>query len=256
LTYPNSDQNGQQFNEGANFWHYDVGVPTIPGKFKTKMPAVFWEEYQKKSPTEEEHKDWVNQGKYSGGIMILCGTPCYRTDRKNLFLVGIDFDRQRGIDAFLTRNGRKASLQDDTGSKTLVEQREDAPDRCHIFFYSPIKLPVKRPDNILGIEVKSSWDHGLMRVAPSITEGGYPLKIVGTAKEPFVLNEEGAAEMLQHLNHICIENGVDYLQKANDTNSSSFLTPELKQVIKSQDVSFATKDKVKIASGYRHVTSL
>jgi hypothetical protein len=31
----------QQFNEGANFWHYDIGVPTIPGKFKTKIPAVY-----------------------------------------------------------------------------------------------------------------------------------------------------------------------------------------------------------------------
>ena len=34
----------------------------------------------------------------------------------------------------------------------------------------------------------------------------------------------------------------------------AILTPELKQVIKSLDVSFASKDKVKIPSGYRNVT--
>jgi hypothetical protein len=188
--------------------------------------------------------------------MILCGPICYRKDRQQqyLYLVGIDIDRQKGIDVFCTRNGKTISLQDDIAKQTLVEQHEDSPDRCHIFFYSPFKFPVKRPDDVLGIEVKSSWDHGLMRVTPSITESGYPLKIIGTAKEPAILNKLHATELLQHLNHICIDNGVEYLQKGNDTNSSSFLTPELKQVIKSQDVSFATRDKVKIKSGYRNVT--
>jgi P4 family phage/plasmid primase-like protien len=254
LTSPNPSE--QQFNEGANFWHYDVGVPTIPGIFKTKRPLVPWEGYQQIPPTEEEHKEWLNQGKYSGGVMILCGTPCYRKDRQeqHLFLVGIDIDRQEGIDVFCTRNGKTASLQDDIGRQTLVEQHEDSPDRCHIFLYSPFKFLVKRPDEILGIEIKSSWDHGLMRVTPSVTEGGYPLRIIGTAKEPHILNELEANELLQHLNHICIDNGIEYLQKGSDTNNSSFLTQELKQVIKSQDVSFATKDKVKIPSGYRNVT--
>lgn len=243
----------QQFNEGANFWHYDVGVPTIPGKFKTKMPAVYWEGFQENAPTDEDHKRWLNEGKYGGGVMILCGQVCYRTDRNNLYLVGLDFDLQRGIDAFLTRGGKLESLQD-IARQTLVEQREDAPDRCHIFFYSPIKFPVKRPDDVLGIEVKSSWDHGLMRVTPSIGESGAQLKIIGAAREPLVLTEEQAAKTLQHLNHICIDAGVEYLQKGSDTSSSSFLTPELKQVIKAKDISYASKDKVKIASGYRHVT--
>jgi putative DNA primase/helicase len=241
------------FNDRTNFWRRDVGVPTIPAKFKTKMPAVYWEGYQKEPPTEEEHKRWLNEGKYSGGIMILCGKPCYRTDKENLFLVGIDIDKQEGIDAFCTRDGKTISLQD-YASKTLVEQHDDAPHKCHIFFYSPFKFPQKLPEIVLGIEVKSSWDHGLLRVTPSVTESGVPLKFIGTAKEPVRLNELQAAELLQHINHICIENGVEYLQKGNDTSSSSFLTPELKQVIKSQDVSFATYDKVKIPSGYRNVT--
>jgi hypothetical protein len=145
------------------------------------------------------------------------------------------------------------SLQD-FASQTLVEQHEDSLDRAHLFFYSPFKFPFKRPDDVLGIEIKSSWEHGLMRVTPSITEKGYPLKIIGTAKEPTELNELQATELLQHLNHIYIDNGVEYLQKGNNTNNSSFLKPELKQVIKSLDVSFASKDTVKIPSGYRNVT--
>ena len=187
--------------------------------------------------------------------MILCGLACYRKDRQNLYLVGLDIDKQKGIDEFCTRNGKVKSLQD-FASQTLVEQHEDSPDRVHLFYYSPFKFPRKGPDVILGIEIKSNWDHGLMRVTPSVTETGYPLKIIGTAKEPHVLNEQEATELLQHLNHICIDNGVDYLQKGNDFNSSSYLTPELRQVIKSLDVSFGSRDKAKIPEGYRNPTLL
>ena len=67
-----------------------------------------------------------------------------------------------------------------------------------------------------------------MRVTPSITENGYPLKIIGTAKEPHILNELEATELIQHINHICIDNGVEYLQRGNDTNNSNFLTPRAK----------------------------
>jgi P4 family phage/plasmid primase-like protien len=252
LSSSDSDEQ-QQFNDGANFWHYDVGVPTIPGQFKTKRPCVFWEGYQEHPPSEEEHKEWLKQGKYSGGVMILCGQVCYRKEIQNLYLVGVDIDKQKGIDEFCTRNGKTISLQD-FAAHTLVEQHDDSPDRCHIFFLIPFKIPVKGPDDILGIEIKSSWDHGLMRVTPSVTEKGHPLKIIGTAKEPVRLNELQATELLQHINHICIDNGVDYLQKGNDSTGSKFLSPELRQVIKSLDVSFANKDKVKIQSGYRNVT--
>lgn len=134
-----------------------------------------------------------------------------------------------------------------------MEQHEDAPDRCHVFFYSPFKFPRKRPDEVVGIEVKSSWEHGLLRVTPSITENGYPLKIIG-ATEPRTLSEQEANEVLQHINHICMENEVEYLQKGSDTNNSSYLTPELKKVVQSLDVSFGTRDKAKIPSGYRNVT--
>lgn len=44
---PSEEQN---FNDGANLWHYDIGVPTIPGKFKTKQPCVKWEGYQTNPP--------------------------------------------------------------------------------------------------------------------------------------------------------------------------------------------------------------
>jgi putative DNA primase/helicase len=242
----------QQFSDGANFWHYDVGVPTIPGILKTKRPLVPWEGYQQNPPTDDEHKEWLKQRYYSGGVMILCGLASNRKDRENLYLVGVDIDKKSGIDAFVTRDGKITSLHD-IARVTLVEQHEDSPDRAHIFFYSPIKFPVKRPDEVLGIEVKSSWDHGLMRVTPSITENGYPLRIIGTT-EPHILNKLEATELLQHINHICIDNGVEYLQKGDDSNNSSFLTPELKKVIQSRNYSFATNNKVRIQSGYRNVT--
>ena len=86
------------------------------------------------------------------------------------------------------RNGKKASFHDDIAKKMLVELHEDRPDKAHCFFYSPFLFPVKRPDSKIGIEIKSSPKHGLMRVTPSVTEAGYPLKIIGTM-EPAILNE-------------------------------------------------------------------
>ena len=88
----------------------DVGVPTVPGEFKTKKPCVNWTGYQENPPTDEEHKDWLNQGKYTGGVMILRGLTYYGKDRQHLYLVGIDIDRQKGIDQFCTRNGKTISL--------------------------------------------------------------------------------------------------------------------------------------------------
>jgi hypothetical protein len=75
-------------------------------------------------------------------------------------------------------------------------------------------------------------------------------------KRPTILTELQATEMIQHLNHICIDNDVEYLQKGGDSNNSRYLTPDLKKVIRSLDVSFATRDKVKIPEGYRNVTLL
>jgi hypothetical protein len=253
LTSPGAGAGEQQsFNDGANFWHYDIGVPTIPGAFKTKEPAVKWREYQENPPTEDQHKAWLESGAYSGGIMILCG-PVHRKDREGLYLVGLDFDKQKAIEEFCTRNGKKASFHDDIAKKMLVELHEDRPDKAHCFFYSPFLFPVKRPDSKIGIEIKSSPKHGLIRVTPSVTEAGYPLKIIGTM-EPAILNELQATELLQHLNHICINNGVEYLEK-KDSSGSSYVTPELKQIIKSLSFSFDDKkDQVKIVSGYRNQT--
>ena len=95
--------------------------------------------------------------------------------------------------------------------------------------------------------------------SPSITEGGYPLKILGAGQGASDLNDLQANELLQHINHICIDNGVEYLQKANidgatTTTITTYLKPELRKVIKSEDVSFATRDRVKIESGYRNIT--
>jgi hypothetical protein len=197
LTSPGSGE--QQFNEGANSWHYDIGVPTIPGIFKTKEPAVKWKEYQENPPTDEQHKQWLNSGAYNGGVMILCGPVRYRKDREGLFLVGIDLDKQKAIDEFCTRNGKTLSFQDDIAKKMLVEQHEDCPARAHCFFYSPFRFPVKRPDSVIGIEIKSSPHDGLMRVTPSITEKGYPMKIIGITDPPWLSDSE-ATELLQHLN--------------------------------------------------------
>jgi phage/plasmid-associated DNA primase len=256
LSSPNpNEQQNQQFNDGANFWRYDVGVPTIPGIFKSKRPAVSWEGCQENPPTDAQHKRWLDNRDYGGGIMIFCGPVRYRKDREGLYLVGLDFDKQKAIDEFCTRDGKTVTLQN-LANKFLVEQHDDRPDKAHLFFYAPFQFSVKRPDNIIGIEVKSSPRHGLMRVAPSVTEKGQALEIIG-AKEPPVLDQGQAIELLQRLDQICVNNGVEYLSDkkgGGNGSKSSYLVPELRQVIRSRSIPFENIDKVRISSGYRNQT--
>jgi len=64
-------------------------------------------------------------------------------------------------------------------------------------------------------------------VTPSIHKEGYPYEIIGT-KDPVVLIVTQARELIQHINQICVRNGVEYLTKIG----SGRLNTRLRQMIK------------------------
>jgi hypothetical protein len=108
---------------------------------------------------------------------------------------------------------------------SLIEQRKNALDRGHMFFYSPIEFPRKCSDSVLGLEIKGVKD--LVCVWPSVHETGYQYENVGAA-EPSTLTVEEARQLMQHINQVCHRYNVPYLEK--DTSLERF-KPMIKRLV-------------------------
>jgi hypothetical protein len=191
-------------NEGATYWRRYIGVETLPAKSREKKPSSFWKRYQdpNKPATDAEFQKWLDNDEFKDGVCILTGKVRHRPDRQHLYYVKIDGDKAAGLKELLTINGRTATLQE-VSQKWIVEQHKDSPDKAHFGFYSPIRFPEKSTDAIIGLEVRC-----------------------GT-KDPVILKVEQAQELIQHINQICIRNGVEYLTKTGNKR----LDAKLKKMI-------------------------
>ena len=78
--------------EYAKFYVNILGFSVIPIELNSKKPAIKWEEYQKRKPTEEELKKWFIENKYNIGIVTgsISGIAVVDLDSKE----AIDFSRQ------------------------------------------------------------------------------------------------------------------------------------------------------------------
>jgi hypothetical protein len=235
-------------NEGAIYWRRFIGVETLPANSREKKPSSFWKRYQDPATpaTDEEFQNWLDNDKFGDGVCILTGRVRHRPDRRNLFYVKIDGDRAAGIKELLTRNGRTITIQD-VAKKWIVEQHKDNPEKGHFGFYSPIRFPEKSPDPIIGIEVRCEDTEGktgrVVMVSPSIHQDGHPYEIIGT-KDPEVLTELQAHELMQHINQICIRNGVEYLTKTGNSR----LDGKLKKMIQKMTIDTS----IEITEGQRN----
>ena len=216
-----------EINQLADFWRYKIGVNVIPSNTRKKIPLVEWRQWQNKPITEDQHNQWKKEDTFSKGIAIIPGKVWHREDKQDLYLVFIDLDKKEGIKEICSRNGKTISLEE-IAQKTLVEQHRDNLDKSHIYFYSPIVFPKKNPDTVLGLEVKGLGEHGIAFYS-SIHKDGYPYEIIGT-NQPLSLTVRLTTEMIQHIDQICIKNGLHYLEK---DFSSSNLNGKLKNIIKS-----------------------
>ena len=187
-----------------------------------RIPIIYkYDEYQNESIPIEIYEQWKREGKFEKGIAIILGQ-VYRGNKIGQYLIGIDIDREKGLSEFLT----KTELQK-FAEKTIVEQHKDELHRAHIYFYSSIPFPQKTSDSILGIEVKSRGEHGIMFVSPSIHKNGLNYEIIGSAKEPLLLRSSQAIALMRHIDNICIKNGIKYLEK----EKNKILTELLKKII-------------------------
>jgi P4 family phage/plasmid primase-like protien len=237
--------NFSNMNDGANFWNNDIGVNTIPADTQNKKPLINWKEYQEKPVSEETFEQWKRDGAFEKGIAIIPGK-IWRGKNKGKFLIAVDIDKEKGLEGFLTKDGKVATTED-FASLTLVEQRRDDINRAHFYFISPIPFPSKGTDTIIGIEVKGEGTHGLIFVSPSIHKNGHPYEIIGT-KNIANLNPKQPFELIRRVDDICIKYDSKYLEK----EENSILTPQIRKMINTLKVDTT----IVIPEGERHMTLL
>ena len=156
---------------------------------------------------------WKKEDKFKEGFMIILGK-IWRGSNKGHYYIGIDIDKEFGIKEFCSRNGKTITLQE-FSNKTVVEQHRDDLTKAHIYFISPIPFPLKNSDKILGIEVKR-----YLVPAPNIHANGFRYEVIGNKKEPVILNQKQALELIRHIDSICRKNGQKYLDLTKNKLSS------------------------------------
>ena len=233
-------------NEGARYWREFIGVETLPADSKFKKPLYDWKPYQTIPSTDEEFQRWIDTNAFANGVCILTGKVRHRPDRQHLFFVMIDGDKSDGVKELLRQNGHTPTLQE-MSEKWIVEQHNDKPEKAHFGFYSPIRFPEKWPDPILGLEIRCEDSDGktnrVITVTPSIHKDGQPYEIIGT-KDPAVLSELQALQLKQHINQICMRNGIEYLTKTGSKKPD----PKIKKMIKTLKID----DSIEIMEGQRN----
>ena len=234
------NSNYWSMSECADFWRYKIGVDPMPVNTRERNKFVRWSPYVGRSISEGQHNEWKRNGNYEDGIAIFPG-PIQRGIFVGNYLVAIDIDTKKGMDEFCKHNGKVNTLTK-WASKTIVEQHVDDLDKAHIYVVSPIPFPNKGADSIIGIEVKSLREHGIMFCSNSPHINGYRYQIVGT-NTPCILTKLQAIELIQHLNEIFNRYGLNYLEKGS-------ISPELRNIIKSRKIGKSVN--AMINQGERH----
>ena len=228
------------YNEWLDLYFYKRGVNVIPANSKLKRPTISYSEYLDKPVLPETFESWKKEGKFKDGFIIILGK-IWRSLHEGKYLIGIDIDKELGIKEFSSRNGKTISLQE-FSNKTVVEQHKDDLTKAHIYFISPIPFPFKNSDNILGIEVKR-----YIVPTPNIHANGFRYEVIGDKKEPIVLNQKQALELIRHIDFICRLNGEKYLDVTKNK-----LTFQIRKMIKF----LVINPEIVFEEGERHTTLL
>ena len=221
------------YNARADYWHYKVGVNVFPADTQNKITYIRWSKWQIQPIPQEQFDEWKATNAFAKGMAIIVGK-VWRGPNKDKYLIFMDFDNQKAIDEFCTRNGVSTVLQN-IAEKFIVEQHNDAPDKCHVYFYSEIPFVKKSSDSsnskfnldeVPAFEIKGQGSDGIAFCSPSLHKNGHPYEIIGTG-EPITLSASQANEMMQHLDSICKKYGLRYLQNDDGKGKSLLPTPEL-----------------------------
>jgi len=226
-----------------NFWYHKIKVNVIPYDTKNRRPILnSFKEYRKKRIPLELFNQWLEKGLFAYGMAIIPGKIYSHDPNQVLFLVVLDFDKKEGFDEFCKYKSNNMTLEL-WAKRTILEQHPDNLDRAHMYFLSPIPFPNKGADTKIGIEVKSRAEHGIIFATNSPHEDGSRYQIQGT-KDPWILSNTQAIEMIQHINGICYKYGLEYVEK------KVLLDAEIKKMIK--NLRIPKNINIKLTEGERH----
>jgi hypothetical protein len=227
------------------FWYHKRKVNVIPYNTKNRIPLIkSYKQYQNTRIPIEVFNQWIEKGLFDYGMAIFPGKIYSDNPDQVLYLVALDFDKKEGFEEFCKFKDMNMT-RELWAERTILEGHSDNLDKAHMYFLSPIPFPNKGPDTILGIEVKSLGEHGIIFSTNSLHKDGCRYEIQGT-KEPYVLSKKQAIEMIQHINGICVKSGLEYV------NKKIMLNPEIKRIIKNLQV--PSNPIIKLQEGERHNT--
>ena len=236
----------EDLNRGADYWRFRIGANVFPSDSKNKVSHIRRKRYYYSPISLEQHEKWKREGAFSKGLGVAPGKVLHRIDKLDYYLISIEWDRSLGFDELF-----EGESFEKVSKKHLIEQHVDVKSRGHLWIYSPIQYPRKNPDNVLGLEVKSAGEHGIIMSSPSLHKDGFRYQAQGTL-EPYSYSREEALELLLRIDAICRKHNIEYLvRNGNDSNRrrTSPLSTSLKNMLRELVI-----DKtIKIYDGQRHV---
>lgn len=231
------------YNAGAKFWYYSIGVNVIPAKTRIKKTFIFWKEngYQTEPISEKQFQEWIDNDDFRDGMAVILGK-VWRGENAGKYLTFIDLDNHLAIHEFCTRNGVTVPIER-ISRKFIIEQHKDNPNKAHVLFYSEIpftgksndaaKIPDfkrKLDENLIpGFEIKGQGNHGIVFCTPSIHQDGEHYEIIGV-RIPEVLSATNAHEMMEHIDNICKRYGLNYLNKRIDVDGENISQLSIRDV--------------------------
>ncbi len=232
--------NNNNSKEWLDHYFYKIGVNVVPANSKNKRPIIPYKQYLNNHISSDLFESWKNENKFKDGFIIILGK-IWRGINEGKYIIGIDIDKELGIKEFCTIDGKTITLKE-FGNTTVVEQHIDDLAKAHVYYISPIPFPLKSSDTILGIEVKK-----YIVPAPNIHKNGNRYEIIGDKKEPSVLNQTDAYNLIRHIDTICRKYGLKYADLQNNKRSQ-----EIRKMIKSCSIN----PEIIIEEGERHTILL
>ena len=239
----------KDLNQGADFWRFNIGANVYPADSKNKASYIRRKHWHNRPIPLVRHEKWKTVGSFSKGLAVSAGKVLHRPDKTDFYLISIEWDQSLGFGELF-----EGESIEKVAKKHLIEQHMDDKTRGRLWIYLPIGFPRKNPDNVLGLEIKSAGEHGIIISSPSIHKSGYRYEAQG-ALEPYTYSRDEALELLLRIDAICRKYNLEYLVRNGNRSGRKLVSP-LSMSIKSMLRALTIDKTIKIYDGQRHVTMI
>jgi D5-like protein len=228
--YKNTTPPLHDHNGWADFWRYRIGINVIPAVYKHKIPIRKWTtdpmgNWEIQPIPEELHNEWKADNLFVDGMALVMGH-VWHNGKHGKYLASIDGD-----------NGLASELLMFRPERSLVQQRKNALDRSHSFFYSPRPVKRKPASSTNDKELEERFKKNLapkfeVRCVGDLIyagkhETGFYYEISGIA-DPIELSDVDVVGLEKKVHNICVEFGLNNLleQPASNLFKEDFVIHE------------------------------